>query len=162
MSGRRQPTDLVVANGKKHFSKKELSERSGRDVRPQKTVKQLRAPDYVPDSLRDRFNKLSRQLIELMPSMVARPDADTLARYVMAEHAYIDAHEKETEALSNYSIEAASKWAGIADKHFKQCRSCAQDLGLTLSSRCSLVLPSPAEPEPENPFLKLHELRRDA
>lgn len=162
MSGKRQPTDVVVAKGKKHFSKNELADRSGRDVRPSKPVKQLRAPDYMPETLKKRFRDLARQLIELMPTMVARPDADTLARYVMAEQAYIDAYDREMLALTRDSTTSATKWAGVVDKHFKQCRSCAQDLGLTLSSRCGLVLPEPANKEPENPFQQLYELRRDA
>ncbi|MGN7308777.1 P27 family phage terminase small subunit, partial [Bacillus subtilis] len=36
------------------------------------------------------------------------------------------------------------------DKFFKQCRQAASDLGLTISSRCKLVVPKKEEKEPSD------------
>lgn len=40
------------------------------------------------------------------------------------------------------------------DRAFKQCRQCAVDLGMTISSRCKLVVPKTAEKAKENKFAK--------
>ena len=40
----------------------------------------------------------------------------------------------------------------IQDRFFKQCRGCANDMGLTVTSRCRLVLPESARPPEENAF----------
>ena len=42
----------------------------------------------------------------------------------------------------------------IQDRCFKQCRQSAADFGLTVSSRCRLVVPKPAEEKKENKFAK--------
>ena len=42
------------------------------------------------------------------------------------------------------------------ERHFKQARACANDMGLTVTSRCRLVVPdSPQKGEENNPFLAL-------
>ena len=38
------------------------------------------------------------------------------------------------------------------DKVFKQCRAAASDLGLTITSRCRIVVPK-QEDKPKNPFV---------
>ena len=58
-------------------------------------------------------------------------------------------------------LTGAEKWTGIQDKYFKQCRSCANDLGMTIGARCRLVVPQRAEPE-ENPLEALLKGRRQA
>ena len=51
MPGKRQPTDLVVANGRKHLSRSEEAERRAGEIRvePPKTAK---APKWLPKGLR--------------------------------------------------------------------------------------------------------------
>ena len=44
------------------------------------------------------------------------------------------------------------KYENLRDKALKQCRACASDLGLTISSRCKLVAPKVEEPVKENKF----------
>ena len=44
------------------------------------------------------------------------------------------------------------KYENLRDKALKQCRACASDLGLTISSRCKLVAPKAEEPVKENKF----------
>lgn len=40
--------------------------------------------------------------------------------------------------------DAIDRWGRIQERYFKQARACALDMGLTVSSRCRLVLPSVA------------------
>ena len=42
----------------------------------------------------------------------------------------------------------------IQDRCMKQCRQGASDFGMTVSSRCRLVVPKPKETKPENKFAK--------
>ncbi len=60
--------------------------------------------------------------------------------------------------------EAAEDWSRIQDRYFKQARACANDMGLTITSRCRLVVPETLKPkEDDNLFLQLIEGgRRDA
>ena len=44
---------------------------------------------------------------------------------------------------------------------FKQCRGCANDMGLTVTSRCRLVLPESARPPEENAFERLMREKRE-
>ena len=41
----------------------------------------------------------------------------------------------------------------LQDRYYKQCRQGAADFGLTISSRCRLVVPK-AEEKPQNKFAK--------
>ena len=63
-------------------------------------------------------------------------------------------HEREKE----YSEAQAQLdyWTGQMAKMEKICRGCATELGMTVSSRCRLVVPK-VEEAPENP---IEELRR--
>jgi P27 family predicted phage terminase small subunit len=56
---------------------------------------------------------------------------------------------------------AADKWSNVQSRYFKQCRECAGDLGLTISSRCKLVLP-PKEDEGEDEFTAFLNRRKAA
>ena len=65
-------------------------------------------------------------------------DEDALARFIIAKKMYINITRKMLED-ANYLLD--KDIVSIQDKYFKQCRSAASDLGLTISSRCKLVIP---------------------
>ena len=53
---------------------------------------------------------------------------------------------------------AFEKWLKVQDKLFKQCRASANDLGLSISSRCKLVVPETKKETPkENEFKKFEK-----
>ena len=68
-------------------------------------------------------------------------DVDTLARYLIAQKIYLDL----TNHILSSDFEFNDKIINAQDKYFKQCRQCASDLGLTISSRCKLVIPKKEE-----------------
>jgi len=41
----------------------------------------------------------------------------------------------------------AGTWSRVARTYFDQCQQCASSMGLTISSRCRLVVPKPPEDE---------------
>lgn len=161
MAGPRQPLELIEAKGRKHMGKEERALREGQEVRPSVQVKRLTAPDWLPKNQRDEFNRVARALVELLPKYIIRPDADTVATYCMARSEWLKATQAANQALNLGDLEAAQGWSLVQDRYFKQARACANDLGLTISSRCRLVLPEPTQHEAEvNPFLRLMEARR--
>lgn len=109
------------------------------------SMRKVEAPEYLGEwpELMDEFDRLATMLCELMPENFGQPDADLLARYVTAEAIY----EKFTAEVLAAPDATAAKNAQLAqDKAFKQAHSCATALGLTVTSRCKLVVPQPQEP----------------
>ena len=161
MAGNRQPTEVVEANGRKHFTKAELEDRKSRDVKPSEPVKKLTAPKWLPQPLRKEFNALQKQIVDLMPTMVCRSDADTLASWCMVHAQWLQATARLTGCLGQgtANVDEAAKWAGVQNKLFAQSRALARELGLTITSRCELVIPPASRTataqEESNPILKL-------
>ena len=159
MAGKRQPTDVVIANGRKHLSKTEEAERRAGEVKvsPAKTAK---PPKWLPEGLRKDFRAVGKRLIAA--GLYTDLDADTLARYLIAQSEYLMATSHVHKAYQERDPEEVEDWSRIQDRHFKQARNCANDLGLTVTSRCRLVVPeSRQETEDSNPLLQLIQGGRD-
>jgi P27 family predicted phage terminase small subunit len=85
-------------------------------------------------------------------------DVDALGRYIVANDFYINAVKKmRTKEVLNDPLKFGA-WAKIQEKYFKQCRASANDLGLSISSRCKLVVPERKTETPkENKFKKFEK-----
>ena len=156
MAGTRQPTDVVLANGRRHLSQAEEAARRAGEVqvpRP-KTVK---VPKWVPETLKADFRRLGKQLLRC--GLYTDLDADNLGRYLVAQHQYLIATAETEKALAKRDQEAADSWGRIQERYFKQARNCANDMGLTVTSRCRLVVPNRGAGEQageeDNAFLRL-------
>ena len=153
MAGKRQPTDVVIANGRKHLSKAEEAERRAGEVKVS-TAKAAKPPKWLPEGLRKDFRAIGKQLIAA--GLYTALDADTLGRYLIAQSEYLMATSHVHKAYQERDPEAVEDWSRIQDRHFKQARNCANDMGLTVTSRCRLVVPeSRQETEDSNPMLQL-------
>ena len=165
MAGKRQPTDVVIANGRKHLSKTEERERRAGEVKvsPAKTAK---PPKWLPETLKKDFRAIGKRLIA--SGLYTELDADTLGRYLVAQHQWLIATAEVEKALSQKDPEtgqirkkrdlaAADSWGKIQERYFKQARNCANDMGLTVTSRCRLVVPDTGKQatEDSNPMLEL-------
>ena len=153
MPGKRQPTDLVLAKGRKHLSKKEVADRKAAEIRLDKP-KSVKIPAWLPkeaSALRSTFRKLAKALIAA-DFGYSDLDADTLGRYVVAQYEYEKAWKLASAAICENDRKKAEAWTAVMDKYFKQAHTCANDLGLTITSRCRLVLPESAQKKEENPF----------
>lgn len=166
MAGSRQPTDLVILKGKKHLTKKEIEERRASEVAP--ATDDLAPPAYLTAAQKKHFNKLAGQLQKIR--IMGETDVDTLARYVVAETQF-QAAVKEARNLEKdrpkdrddpeyyHKLETWGILNGLNDKrqerYFKQASALARDLGLTISSRCKLVVPKKDDEEQKvNKFAK--------
>lgn len=157
MAGSRQPLKLIEAKGAKHLSKAERALRKATEVRLEKP-KQIRAPVWLPEDLKPDFRKIARELLEADMG-AAQLDRDTIGRYLVAQAEYTAATRMVRDALDREDVDAVADWSNAQEKYFKQARACANDLGLTISSRCKLVVPQLQNKE-ENPFLQMLEERQ--
>lgn len=153
MPGPRQPTDLLKAAGRKHLSRAEEADRRDREVHVD-SPKTAKPPKWLPEHLKKDFRTLGKRLIAA--GIYTDLDADTLGRYLVAQHAWIATTREASDALDRADQEAAEDWSRVQDRYFKQARACANDMDLTVTSRCRLVLPEDMKPkEDDNPFTQL-------
>ncbi|MDM5320944.1 phage terminase small subunit P27 family [Bacillus pumilus] len=149
MARPRQPVDLLLVKGKKNLTKKEIAERREQEIKaPDDKVK---APSYLPKDLKREFKKIADELKNI--GIMTNLDVDALARFLFARKQYLQITEiilktpviTDVEDEDGNRIEVASqKYSDLLinqDKLFKQCRQASSDLGLTISSRCKLVIP---------------------
>lgn len=149
MAGQRQPIELVQARGAKHLTKQEIEARKAGEIKPY--TDDIRPPDYLSKKQKSEFDKIAGQLMKL--KVMGETDVDALARYIIAGDLYVTAVKKLRKKETQDSIEKYDFWSKKQDLYFRQCRSAASDLGMTISSRCKLVIPQPkAEEKKENKF----------
>lgn len=174
---------VVKGGGGKHWTKAEIEERQHSEVKAGKP-RSLTPPKWLSKPAAKLFRAYAKELLALPGDVVSKLDTGTLARYCDCEATYGEAsrhkeiwmaqlsaqipdvsgggeiatqdeiHEREKE----YSEAQAQLdyWTGQMAKMEKICRGCATELGMTVSSRCRLVVPK-VEEAPENP---IEELRR--
>jgi P27 family predicted phage terminase small subunit len=166
MPNPKQPIKLIQAKGKKHLTKSEIEERALSE--PQPITDGIAPPNFLLKPQKKRFDEIANQLQDL--GVMGVTDCDALGRYIIAEDMYIKITDKLTEAMESSNLyldmddfdvdeymgalKVVEKYAGLQDKYFKQCRAAANDLGLSISARCRLVVPKAQEKPPENKFNK--------
>ncbi|EJP6471368.1 phage terminase small subunit P27 family [Clostridium sporogenes] len=135
MARPRQPIDLIVAKGKKNLTKKEIEERKSKEV--QAPADKIEPPSYLPSSLKKEFKRIAGELIDI--GIMSNLDCEALARFIVSEYNY----QKITKKLLKTGVDNEKYFSYLLmqEKLFKQCRQAASDLGLTISSRCKLVVP---------------------
>jgi len=153
MAGQRQPIELVMAKGKKHLTKEEIKKRALQEIQP--LTGEFVPPTYLTKKQKDEFHKIASQLNEL--KIMSVTDVDALARYITANDFYITAVKQMRKKEVRSDPLLLKAWSELQERYFKQCRGAASDLGLTISSRCKLVIPEPQEPKRENKFAKFEK-----
>lgn len=159
MPGPRQRLSVLEGNGRKHLSKAEKAQRAAQEVDLPKP-KTLRVPKWLPEGNRKEFRALAKELLAADLG-AAQLDADTLGRYVVAQANYTQTLAIVHAALADQDGDALKEATKVLDTYFKQTRACANDLGLTITSRCRLVLPEGNRKPEENPFEKLMREKRE-
>lgn len=150
MARPRQPIELIKAKGKKHLTKAEIEAREKLELKVD--LKEVSIPDYLPSKLKKEFNDISKKLLEI--GIMTELDEDCLARYLLSKQSYLKYTSMLNKATQHNKIVEMEKLMTMQDKAFKQCRASANDLGLTIASRCKLVMPETKEPPKENKFAK--------
>ena len=149
MAGQRQPIELVIANGKKNLTKQEIHDRLDSEVKP--CTDEIAAPSYLTAAQKKTFYKIAAQLKKL--NIMGETDCETLARYITAqslyEQAVKDLRAIHKERPKNADAAQLVIWAeGLdrldkrVDRYFKQATAAASKLGLSITDRCKLVVPT--------------------
>ena len=179
--------NLSVVDGKKgkHWTKEEVESRKSSEINMPKP-KALPPPAWLGEDGKKLFRKYAKQLLDFPAGVISTLDVGTLARYCDCELSYAEAsnHKSLWLEVCKRRLEAVCKpdamevlgddrkrveeayeeakvqvdfWSGQMIKFEKIARSCATEMGMTVSSRCRLVVPS-AEPKPEdNPLAELRK-----
>lgn len=164
MAGPRKPMLLNLATGGKNWTKDEIQERLSSEVQP--VTDGIAAPSFLTVKQRKEFDRIAAQLQKL--KIMGETDCDTLGRYVVAQDLYAQAVKdlRDIRKLQPKdgdnpvrALENAIAWANMLDKldkrcdrYFKQATTAANALGLTISSRCKLVVPLKEETPKANKF----------
>lgn len=153
MSGQRQPIELVIAKGRKNLTKAEIEERRNTEVKP--VVENIEPPTYLIKGQKAEFNKIANQLCKL--KIMGETDVDALARYIIAKDLYVKVSKqlRKKDVLENPFV--LDKYLKNQDRIFRQCRTAANDLGLSITSRCKLVIPQTEPVAKENKFSKFEK-----
>ena len=164
MARPREPIDLIVAKGRKHLTKQEYEDRKNSEViAPADNVK---APPFLTKKEREKFDEIAGQLIDL--KIMSNLDCDVLARYIRAETEYVKVTKQlgkikftpDKKSRTTEEVQLAEQYAQydylskIQNRLMKACNENAKELGLTISSRCKLVIPKEKEEKPDNKFMK--------
>lgn len=154
MAGQRLPLEVVQARGSKHLTKAEIQDRQAREVKP--ITDNIIAPSYLTKRQKDEFYRITDQLKKL--KIMGETDVDALGRYIVANDFYINAVKKlRSKEVRNDAL-LFKTWSDIQERYYKQCRSSANDLGLSISSRCKLVVPEvKQETKKVNKFAKFEK-----
>lgn len=125
-----------------HRTNEEIERKAAGEVKAE-PPKRILAPKYLPENLRGEFRELAKQLIAC--GIFSALDYDMLARYLIARSAWLAAQSHANAALKAADKSATLAWGKAANMYFGQCQSCAAVLGLSITSRCRLVVPKPPE-----------------
>lgn len=138
MPKQRQPVDMVIAKGRKHFTKQDIEERRAQEI--DVPFKNIEAPAYLTGSLEEEFYDIAYKLLEI--GVMTELDEELLARYLISKQHYLKYSNLLTKALQRGDVEESAKLVTTQDKLYKQVRMAAADLGLTITSRCKLTIPN--------------------
>jgi P27 family predicted phage terminase small subunit len=150
----KEPVNLILLKGKsKHLTKKDIEERQAAEVKA--PADNIEPPKYLTKKLKEEFIAIANELQRI--DLITNLDADALARFLIAREQYVRASNAlRTTPIVVTAIDETGKKHKIPneryadlllnqDKLFKQSRAAASDLGLTISSRCRLVVPKKAD-----------------
>ena len=162
MGRNKEPIKLIQAKNRKHLTKSEISQRENTELPV--IAENIRPPDFLNDDEKRKFNEIADILQQL--DIMSDLDCDALGRYVKSQSdwekysRFVENAQKSLEqAFDENNIEniefytsILSKYEGLRAKAFSQCQTCASSLGLTITSRCKIVMPQKTESPKENKF----------
>lgn len=161
-SGRnKEPVKLIIAKGKKHLTKAEIKEREDNEIKVDAT--NVTPPNYLSKKQQEEFEKIANILLDI--GIMSELDEECLAHYLISNTNYIT-YTKKLKSLNNMLAKTKDEkeiskimseidlYLKYQDRALNQSRACANDMGLSISSRCKLVAPQPKEPPRQNKFKK--------
>ena len=175
----KEPIALIKAKGKKHLTKSEIEEREAQevkvpfcDVRPPDYLKGKKRieefNDYASKLLKigifteldvdvlakyiiakELYISYTKQLEKVISKSVIVDKWEALNNIVFYGEEENGLRELLEQILRRQKGDDATVLMNLQDKAFKQCLSCAKELGLTVTSRCKLVIPAAPDDDEE-------------
>lgn len=157
MAQNKKPLALHIAGGNKsRLTKEEIAERRRTEV--QAPVGTSEPPSWLTAVQKRAYTQYAEQLIAL--NIFSDLDRETLAIYVVAISEYQRytkiIRKQKPESLDPEVMAIIRSYAIERERSYKQAKSCAGELGLTISSRCRLVIPQ-VEKEKPNKFEQMRQ-----
>lgn len=160
----KQPLSVIQGKGKSnHLTKTEIKKREKQENRVRGDTDKIIAPSYLTKKQREEFEEIADELIML--DIFSNLDVDNLARYIDSKHQYIKITRaqrtmKVTEKLvideegnkRVFANDDYGKLQRVRNTLFTECRTAASDLGLSITSRLSLVIPDKKDDKPKSEF----------
>ena len=123
----------------------------------------ITAPGYLTAKQKKQFDTIAGQLQKI--KIMGETDVDALARYITAQSLYEEAvrelrklaKDRPKDKTAEGYYKDLELWYVLndltdkrQDRYFKQAQTAARDLGLTISSRCKLQVPTGSDDKPKN------------
>lgn len=159
MAGRnKQPLQVIQGKGRSnHLTQEEIKKRQKHEEKVRGFSDKVVPPSYLTAAQKKEFIQIAEELIRI--DIFSNLDIDSLARYLDSKYQYLQLVKdmrkiKPTEVVElptgkkvTLANEDYPKLARVKNTLFTECRSAASDLGLTITSRLKLVIPTPTPAE---------------
>lgn len=144
---KKEPVNVLIEKGKKHLTKDEIKKRKDEEL--------VNFSDNIaiPKSLDKKFHKEFLYYVEELKRLdiISNLDVEILEKYLIIK----DLHNKCIKALSTGDNFMDKDLVLIQDKYFKQLITLSRELGLTITSRCKLVVPKKDEENKKDSALSI-------
>ncbi|MEK3728627.1 phage terminase small subunit P27 family [Lysinibacillus sp. FSL W8-0953] len=155
MAGRnKQSLQVILGNGRsKHLTKDEINKRKKHEEKMRGPTENIEIPTYLTAAQKKEFILIAEKLVAL--EIFSELDVDALARYLDSKYQYLQLVKdirkiKPTEVVDlengkkiTVANEYYPKLQRTKNTLFNECRMAATDLGLTITARLKLVIPTP-------------------
>lgn len=154
----KQPLSVIQGKGKSnHITKEEMKKRKAHEESMRGDVDNIVAPSYLTKKQKEEFYSIASELLKL--DIFSNLDVDNLSRYIDSRDQYIKITRalRSMKVVENVEIAVNKKRKFANDEYaklqrvrntlFTECRTAASDLGLSITSRLSLVIPEKEEEE---------------
>lgn len=160
-----EPIDFILEKGKSHKTKKEIDQRKSQEVPV--IDDNISPPEFLTTKKqKQKFQDIADVLHTI--GIISNVDCDALGRYILSEESWVrygkliakmqtkaDKALREDDMKSFLSFtDLIAKYEGLRVKAFNQAHACATALGLTITSRCRLVMPPTEDNTKGNKFSK--------
>lgn len=115
------------------------------------------APDWLDDEAKAEFRRVVSEAKKI--SLFDNLDFSVLAVYCAAYSQFIQAHKAIAEEGAVVG-DKVSPWVGVADKAATQILKCSGKLGLAITDRLRLIVPTKNEVKGQNKFLDFIPAKR--
>jgi P27 family predicted phage terminase small subunit len=154
MAGRKkQPLSVIQGKGRSnHITKEEMKEREKQEQAMRGHTDKIVPPSYLTKKQKEEFEEIAQELIRL--NIFSNLDVDGLARYIDTRDEYIKVakiirsmkpgrkHQEPNGETWTFANDDYAKMSRVKNQLARECRSAASELGLSITSRLKLIIPT--------------------